>query len=1027
MNIVLAEKVYEGRSTERAFSKAVIVIGREAAECDVIFDGAHFPMVSRKHAELRWHDGLWVIADQNSSFGTFLNETRLLGSTTTLSVGDQIRFGTNGPILNVVWFELPSEINAAPAPSPSEPVAQSSTLNSHAAGGPDVAVLELPSSMGIQPFKLESPSVFMGRDGVCEINFESSDVMVSRKHAEIRRDSDRYLVYDNNSFNGTLINGQRIVTPTPLYDGDEIQLGYGGPVLRFKSPLQPAPKGASRAGQRAVESSQLSVSADRFEEMISKTMVIKLDKEHRRITTEIKPQLLMTLGFGNKNALLIGRDGTCDIRLDGLQISNRHARLTKNGSDVVIDDLNSTNGVYVNGKRISRSVINPRDFVHIGSFLLQIDQSGHIGVFDTRAKTRIDAVRITKVVKSRASGGTLRLLDDVSLSIQPNEFVGILGPSGAGKSTLMDAMSGMRPTGSGNVLVNNRDLYRYIDSLKQAIGYVPQDDVIHRELTVHSALYYVARLRLSRDVSTAEINRSIDEVLDVTGLRDQRGMRIEQLSGGQRKRVSIGVELITRPSVIFLDEPTSGLDPAAAERIMQLFHQIAESGRTVIMTTHTMENLRLFDKVVVLMNGKLVFYGKPDEALSHFDAATFADLYDRLEDPIELPAVSEGKVAIENSLVSAEQWKQKFIATPYYHEYIAEPLKELIGLEATAIHKKRRLGIFGTVRQTMTLSRRYLEILFRDKLNLFILFAQAPIIALMTYLVVENDQPRDFVYFVLSLTAFWFGTSVSAREVIRERPIYQRERMVNLGVVPYLASKLVVIGTIVTLQCLLLFIPLKFFDLTGLMRMPGEMLGMPQLWAMLLTASVGIALGLLISALVNTQQMATSLVPLILIPQILFGGLMGVPSGLSRVAGLAMPAAWSFDTIKRFSTLDTLEPEGADPRGKTGGLGLFRFIASENQKSVDEARSNFESFKRDAEEQFRRYDTELRSGANPAIPRPEEPPPISPAKEIPADLSHYISFLHPWMHEVLNQIVLILMFCILASVTLIVLRLQDVQ
>ena len=227
-----------------------------------------------------------------------------------------------------------------------------------------------------------------------------------------------------------------------------------------------------------------------------------------------------------------------------------------------------------------------------------------------------------------------RLLDEVCLSIQPNEFVGLLGPSGAGKSTLMDSLNGMRPASSGQVLVNNLDLYQHLESLKQSIGYVPQDDIIHRELTVYSTLYYVARLRLSRDISTKEINQIVGEVMDVTGLSERRDVPISQLSGGQRKRVSIAVELITKPSVIFLDEPTSGLDPATEEKVMKLFRQIAESGRTVILTTHAMENVKLFDKLVLLMRGKLVFYGKPDEALAHVGAESFKDLYDKLEAPI---------------------------------------------------------------------------------------------------------------------------------------------------------------------------------------------------------------------------------------------------------------------------------------------------------------------------------------------------------------------------------------------------------
>ncbi|HYJ91527.1 MAG TPA: ATP-binding cassette domain-containing protein, partial [Pyrinomonadaceae bacterium] len=610
---------------------------------------------------------------------------------------------------------------------------------------------------------------------------------------------------------------------------------------------------------------------------------------------------------------------------------------------------------------------------------------------------------------------------------EPNEFVGLLGPSGSGKSTLIDALNGVRPARGGNVLINNLDLYRHFDSLKQSIGYVPQEDVIHRELSVYRTLYYTAKLRLSRDVSRTEINQTINEILDVTGLAERRNVQISQLSGGQRKRVSIAVELITKPSVIFLDEPTSGLDPATEEKIMKLFRQIAESGRTVIMTTHAMENVRLFDKIVLLMRGKLVFYGTPTEALKQFGAATFKELYDKLDAPVEEQIRKHGeanRLAIIDHV--ANEWKQKFLGTPQYRSNIEEPLKALGTLQHAGVYKKRRLGIFGAIRQWITLSRRYVEVLTKDKLNLFILFVQAPVIAVLTFLVMGANLPRDFLYFVLSLVAIWFGTSVAAREIIRERPVFRRERMVNLGILPYLGSKLLIIGWIVAVQCFLLFVPLKLLDLVGVMPMPGEIAGLPQLGAMLLTAAVGVALGLLVSALVRTSEMATSLVPLILIPQILFSGLVGVPTGANRIIGLLMPATWSFDTMKRYSTLDTLEQEGAEPNGETKGLGLYKYIETENDKLVTDARKSIEDYKKDAEAKFREYDNQIRSGMTPALPHPEEPPAIPNPKKMPDNLSNYIVFLHPWMNEVLNQVVLMLMFGILVIATLIILRLQDI-
>lgn len=1030
MNIILAEESADPQLPEISFSKDLVVIGRDRSGCDIAFDTDEYPMVSRRHAELRWQDGRWFAVDLNSSFGTFLDGQRLTAPR-HLAAGDRIQFGQDGPVLRVVWFEAASAevdvrdqaavqniavrdvpVSAAAGRSAEriETPAVSGNYTSKPSPRIETARLEFIDSASRSPFELVKSACWLGRDFDCDVVFDASAAVVSRKHAEIRHEDAGFILVDNQSFNGTLVNRQRISAAVPLYHNDEIQLGVGGPILRFNSPSRPAPTGASLAGHR----SMLNPEAP---ELGSQTMVFKLDRAPARVEADPEQaQLLMSLNFADKREIIVGRDDSSDIKLDGLQISKRHARLTQSAAGIVIEDLGSTNGVFVNGSRATRAVLSPKDSARIGSFLILVNDAGSVGVFDTRSKHRIDVVNISKEVKNRAAGGRIKLLDAVSLSIQPNEFVGILGPSGAGKSTLIKALNGVRPATSGNVLINNLDLYQQFDSLKQAVGYVPQEDIIHRELSVYRTLYYVARLRLSRDVSRAEIDQIINEVLDVTGLTERRNMPVGRLSGGQRKRVSIAVELVTKPSVIFLDEPTSGLDPATEERIMKLFRQIAESGRTVVMTTHAMENIKLFDKIVVLMRGRLVFYGRSDDALRYLGAASFKGLFDRLEAPV-VEGVREHGEASRTNLTeqTAEGWRQKFLQTPQYKQLVEAPLAEVGKLKHTGVHKKRRLGIFGAFGQWLTLSRRYVEVLLKDRLNLLILLAQAPVIALLTFFAMGTEQPRDFLYFVVALVAVWFGTSVAAREIIRERPVYRRERMFNLGILPYLGSKLTVLAVIVGLQCALLFVPLKLMDFAGLIKMPGERYGLPQFTAMLLTAAVGIALGLLISALVRTSEMSTSLVPLILIPQILFSGIIGVPTGVNRVVGLAMPAAWSFDTMKRFSTLDTLEPEGANPRGKTKGQGLYKFIEAENERMITKAKRDLEDFKRIAGRQYQDEDSGTAGDLSG----------LGQVQKIPADLSDYVTFLHPWMDDVLNQLVLVLMFGLLVMTTLIVLRLQD--
>lgn len=881
----------------------------------------------------------------------------------------------------------------------------------------------------------------LGRERGLEVEIALEAANVSRRHAEIRKQDNYYVLIDLGSFNGTFLNGRRIAGAEVLNDKDVIQLGPAGPSLRYRASTAAQVPQASQPIQPAV-----TPSGRLTPQMKHQTIVARAESGPLQDTLRSKgvnpnePQVFLERPF-DKPQLVIGRDDSCDIHLDGLLISNRHARISNTTAGLIIEDLNSTNGTYINGQRISgRKVLAAEEVVQIGPFLLKINLQSGVTVFDTRAKTRLDVLKITKEVQNRSGGGKIRLLDDVYLSIQPNEFVGLLGPSGAGKSTLMDSLNGMRPATSGQVLVNNLDLYQHLESLKQSIGYVPQDDIIHRELTVYRTLYYVARLRLSRDISRQEIDQVVSEVMDITGLAERRDVPISQLSGGQRKRVSIAVELITKPSIIFLDEPTSGLDPATEEKVMKLFRQIAESGRTVILTTHAMENVKLFDKLVVLMRGKLVFYGKPEEALEHVGAESFKDLYDKLEAPIvEQLRRANGQLNKDRAAEEvAEQWKRRFLQTEQYKWNVEMPLRSVSAAAKIKAPAKSRSTFGDWLRQWATLARRYFEVLSADKFNLLILFGQAPIIAALTYLVVGAKAPRDFVYFILALVSLWFGTSVSAREIIRERAVYKRERMVNLRLLPYVGSKIFILLLIVGIQCLLLFGTLKFLDLIGLMSIPGAFGGLGQLLVMILTGFVGIALGLFVSAIVKTSEMATSLVPLILIPQILFSGLVGIPTGMSKVVGSVMPATWSFDEMKRLSNLDVLraKDEEAQPARRNDGRGLYKQVEQENDQNIEDARKKVEAYKADAEKSTRDfkkkmedYQKSLATGGHatqPASPQLGSPPEIPPAKKVPDDLSGYVDFLHPWGSHILDLGILAVMILAFCSATVVVLRSQDV-
>ena len=1048
-----------GDNVRREFDQPIVKIGRDPEGCDFVFDQAAWPMVSRTHAELRLEDRRCLLIDKNSTQGTFINGQRVV-KPTEVKTGTLIQFGHNGPVLTMEIVDYsPSKsgvttTNGDPLATTAKPVPK-----------PESKFPMLVFESGVAPehgthLVLDSETTLLGRDLIAITPEEAAGPVVSRRHAEVRRDSNgEFFVEDLQSFNGTLVNGKRIFQQTPLHDGDRIQLSVSGPMLRFvtpnKKPAEPvaptAPVSFDGPPPWTESSDDLQSIARGQSTLVFRAGSSKLPQPPP--ASRAKEQLLIHCTFEGKQSLSVGRAKNNDITLDGLLISKLHARFIRTPQNLLVEDEGSTNGVYVNGERVAgRQPVKSDDIVQIGPFVLRADPIIGVKVFDSRSETRIDAVNITEEVPSLWGDGTFKLLDKVSLAIEPNEFVGLLGPSGAGKSTLMNALNGMKRTTGGRVFINNLDLYQHLYSIKQSIGYVPQDDIIHRELTCYDTLYYVARLRLSRDVPADDIDQIVNEVLEVTGLADRRDALISQLSGGQRKRVSIAVELITKPSLIFLDEPTSGLDPATEERIMKLFRQIAESGRTVIMTTHAMENVHLFDKIVLLMRGKMIFCGTPKEALKFAGAKNFIELYNNLENPASVEAASLSvpspqaskteRRAYEkryNEIVemTAEQWRQRFMVTETFQRTVFQPLTHLQQRAEVKSAVYRRPGTVESLRQWATLVARYARVLASDKLNLLILFMQAPIIALLTYFVVGAKDSRDFVYFVLALVPVWFGISVAAREIVKERSVFKRERMVNLSLLPYVGSKLFTLSCIVSIQCLLLFGTLKFFDLIKLMEVPGVAGGMAQWLTMVLTGIVGIALGLFVSVLVRTSEVATSIVPLILIPQILLCGLMGVPQGLSRVVGAAMPATWSFDQMKRLSTLDTLRQEGSDPGGKNEGLGLFEHVKKTNESKLQSTRNQLEDFNKRTNESLREYDRRVKSSiqrgdvnsiASAKPPAPVGTPPQLPNYEaVSDDLRKYVTFKHPWGGVVINAVVLLIMVLVFLAATLIVLRLQDTK
>src|SRR5438552_5988287 len=455
MKIVLAEDRNGPLHGERTFTGEVVLVGRDPALCHYFFSQEQWPMVSRKHAEFRLGEGHCHVADAKSRFGTFVNGQKITDPV-EVRVGSHVQFGVGGPILRVVSIEqsavsgvepripdlgriatvhesrsaIPEIPRATPSPTAAPPARSATQKPPPERPRTEPAHLDLfdPETRRTKRIDLNREVTRLGRDPEGEVVIDAAAAVVSRRHAEIKRSGLQFAITDLKSFNGTLVNGKRITETVPLFDLDEIQLGAGGPFMRLSDSANPAPAqrpaqaGAPAPIQQAIPSALGQIAATAG----SRTMVATGSKSMKPTIQpgSSQPQLLARLSFDSRSQLSVGRAPDNDLRLDGLQISNHHARFARTNGSVTVEDAGSTNGVYVNGERISgRRPVQLSDVIQIGPFVLQADAHQGVAVYDTRSKTRIDCINIAKVVTNRSGGGTIKLLDDVGLTIQPNELV----------------------------------------------------------------------------------------------------------------------------------------------------------------------------------------------------------------------------------------------------------------------------------------------------------------------------------------------------------------------------------------------------------------------------------------------------------------------------------------------------------------------------------------------------------------------------------------------------------------------------
>lgn len=687
----------------------------------------------------------------------------------------------------------------------------------------------------------------IGQDAEAVIRIDAPGV--SPRHAVVRRDGDTWIVEDSGSQYGMYFGGQRVsrlaaIGPVAVHLG-----ATDGPLVE----LTPV--------------------------------------------TSAAPGLLANLR--------IGRDADNDIVVDDLLVSAHHAEVRPLPGDggIEIVDLGSHGGTFLNGRQVRHAPLEPMDIVSIGQSLFRVTATS-LEPYVESTDVTLSAIGLTVTVAGRR--GTKVLLDDVSFGLANRSLVAVVGPSGAGKSTLINALTGARPATVGAVAYAGRDLYVEYDDLRARIGVVPQDDLVQPELTARRALRFAAELRFPPDVGEAAREGRVASVLAELGLEPHADLPIRQLSGGQRKRTSVAMELLTSPALLFMDEPTSGLDPGLERNLMLLLRRLADGGRTIVVVTHSVQSLQYCDRVLFLApGGRMAYFGPPQLALATFGDDDYQEVFRDLSVP-------------------ERDWTSGFRTTDEYDRYVAQPLAQQAvssrAVAAKALPATTTHG--GWFRQMSTLTRRYLAVIGGDRRYRRLLLLQGPVVGLLMLVALPADQfagvpPGEarlltsaaLVLIVVSLAVTGLGASNAVREIVKELPVFRRERSVGLSVSAYIASKFVVLSGIALVQSSVLV-------LIGLARQNGPshavVLGWPQGELVVAMAAGGIAataLGLLISALCSTVDRATTILPVILIVQLILA-MAGADKPVLKQFGYLSGTGWSFNAAAATVDLNELQKVG---------------------------------------------------------------------------------------------------------------------
>lgn len=760
----------------------------------------------------------------------------------------------------------------------------------------------------------------LGRDPQGDVVFD--DARVSWRHATVSFNGRSWVIEDHGSTNGTFVQGQRI-HQMELGPGSAVNLGNAtdGPRLNLSgaaasvatpqaqpqqqpyaaqganpgwAPQAPAqqpphqqashPQAAQQAGWQQPQQAAAHIPQQQGPGGVAGAPPVYGDRS---------PTTFHQFSLGR--VMRIGRALENELVVSDLQVSRHHAEFhaTPDGR-MEIRDLGSHNGTYVNGQPIAKGgtqLLGPTDVVGVGHSTFRI-VGDRLEEFVDTGEVSFSARHLTVTVD-----GGKQILKDVSFGVPEKSLIAVIGPSGSGKSTLLKALTGYRPANQGEVLYDNRNLYKQFAELRQRIGLVPQDDILHKELTVKKALKYAAKLRFPADTTGAEREARIDEVLRELKLDIHKDKKVTSLSGGQRKRVSVALELLTKPSLIFLDEPTSGLDPGMDRDVMQLLRGLADDGRTVLVVTHSVAELAICDKLLVMApGGSVAYFGPPEEALNFFGYDTWADVFSAFENYRDY------------------DWAGRWKGSQHYQMYAADI--DAVAPQSVQVPQMQAMKPpkpQGWMSQFVTLVRRYVSVIVSDK-GFLALMVILPAVLGAVSLLIDADKgllpnpanPQSgriipngtatTVLLILAVGACFAGAANSVRELIKERVIYERERATGLSRSAYLMSKVFVLGMITVLQGLLVGV-IGFSS----REIPEE--GLVFGSATLVELSVPIMalgftsmmFGLIISSLVKTAEKTMPLLVMFAIIQVVFTGCLFTLHGSIGVNQFSflMPSRWA--------------------------------------------------------------------------------------------------------------------------------------